>query len=384
MKKLVIIVIILIVILSIYFICNKDIIKGIVIENKAELIEKIECTITEDITSDDLSVLVVFSSTKNIKQVEYHDGMVVYCKNKTKIARDMKIKAFTTYKLKIEYEDGNIIEKTYRIDNIDREFKYTGTPQTYYVLCSGEYKLEAYGASGGIGYGNINPVGQGGYTSATTYLQKGQILYVYVGEEGQGQSGSMSYNGGGASSGGTEHRGGQGGGATDFRLIGGNWNDIQGLKSRILVAGGGGGAQSTCGGINTSAGHGGSLVGAQSENIAGHYYGHIAYGGTQTYGGGYKFGNDTSWIASYGSFGAGANAGTCSAGGGSGYYGGGSVYTAGGGGGSSFVTGYDGCDTTYINYHKAIDGTQIIFNNVTLEQGVNNGYGKARISLVKD
>lgn len=46
------------------------------------------------------------------------------------------------------------------------------------------------------------------------------------------------------------------GGATDFRLISGQWNSTEGLKSRILVAGGGGGAQSTCGGVQTTAGHG--------------------------------------------------------------------------------------------------------------------------------
>lgn len=382
-RSLVIITIILIIsTISLYFLYNKEKIRNIIIKPKTELIEKVECTITEDITSEDVSVLVTFFGTKNIKQIEYHDGMIIYAKNKTKIARDMKIKPFTTYKLNIEYEDGNIVEKTYSINNIDREFNYTGNPRIYYVLVSGQYKLEAYGASGGIGYQNANPVGNGGYTSATTYLQKGQILYIYVGEQGQGQSGAISYNGGGASAGTTVHRGGQGGGATDFRLISGEWYNIEGLKSRILVAGGGGGAQSSCGGVNTTAGHGGGLIGGQSTNLAGHWNSHIAYGGTQTSGGTYQYGANTSYIASMGTFGMGASAGTCSAGGGSGYYGGGSVYTAGGGGGSSFATGYEGCDTTYINYHKAIDGTQIEFKNVVLEQGVNIGYGKAKISLI--
>ncbi len=377
-----VIIMIIIGIIIIYFLCNKGKIRDTRVNAKAQLIEKVECTITEDITSEDVSVLVTFFGSKNIKQIEYHDGITIYAKNKTKIARDMKIKPFTTYNLNVEYEDGNIVQKTYRIDNIDREFDYTGGPRIYYVLTSGQYKLEAYGASGGLGYGNINPAGQGGYTSATTYLQEGQILYIYVGEQGQGQSGTISYNGGGASGGTTEHRGGQGGGATDFRLISGQWNNIEGLKSRILIAGGGGGAQSTCGGINTTAGHGGGLIGEQSTNIAGTYNSHIAYGGTQTAGGGYKYGANSSYIGSIGIFGMGANAGTCSAGGGSGYYGGGSVYTAGGGGGSSFVTGYEGCDTKYINYHKTIYGTQIEFKNVVLEQGVNIGYGKAKISLI--
>lgn len=386
MKKLAIVGIILAIVVFIICFLNLnnvgDIVKKTIPDKKAETIEKVECIITSDMTTENIPVLVTFYGTKDIKQVKYHDGFVVYCNDKTKISRDMQIKAFTTYKIDVEYEDGQKVEKTYKIDNVDKEFNYTGTVKQYCVPVSGYYKLEAYGASGGTGYGNRNPVGQGGYTSAITHLVSGQMIYVYVGEEGQGQSGAVSYNGGGASGGETEHRGGQGGGATDFRLISGNWNNLESLKSRILVAGGGGGAQSTCGGINTSAGHGGGLVGLQSINSGSNYYGHIAYGGSQTSGGGYKYGVNAYRNGAVGGFGYGANAGTCASGAGSGYYGGGTVYTTGGGGGSSFVTGHEGCDTTYINYHKGIDGTQITFTDVILEQGTNKGYGKAKISLV--
>lgn len=172
------------------------------------------------------------------------------------------------------------------------------------------------------------------------------------------------------------------GGATDFRLIGGDWNNLEGLKSRILVAGGGGGAQSSCGGNNTSAGHGGGLEGVYSKNLAGAYVGHIAYGGNQSAGGSYVYGSNSSYVGSQGSFGCGASAPTCAAGGGGGYYGGGSVYTAGGGGGSSFVAGWEGCDNTYSDYHKNINGDQLVFKDVKFLQGNNDGNGYAILSYI--
>ncbi|MGX4438155.1 glycine-rich protein, partial [Clostridioides difficile] len=52
-----------------------------------------------------------------------------------------------------------------------------------------------------------------------------------------------------------------GGGATDIRLVNGDWNNEQGLLSRIIVAGGGGGAFS-----KTPAGKGGGFKGGNSTN----------------------------------------------------------------------------------------------------------------------
>ena len=68
---------------------------------------------------------------------------------------------------------------------------------------------------------------RGAYTNGIINLTKGTILYVYVG-------GSNGYNGGGGQS---SDR--PGGGATDIRLIEGV--DFNSLKSRIMVAAGGGG-----------------------------------------------------------------------------------------------------------------------------------------------
>ena len=259
---------------------------------------------------------------------------------------------------------------TVGVGNVDKTFNYTGTVQSI-TLNPGTYKIEAWGASGGVGYGGVNPAGEGGYTSGIVTLDKTTTLYVYVGQQGkQYNVGGSAYNGGGAVfNGDTVHKGGGGGGASDIRLTSGD------LKSRILVAGGGGGAQSSCGGSSTTAGHGGGLTGVYSNNPSGTYAGHYAYGGSQTAGGSYKAGSNSANNGVKGSFGQGAYANTCASGGGGGYYGGGSIYTAGGGGGSSYAAGYAGCDTTYSAYQGGLK-----FTNVSMTQGGNTGNGRVRIT----
>ena len=61
-------------------------------------------------------------------------------------------------------------------------------------------------------------------------INKNINLFFYVGKV------SSKFNGG-------EDGGGSGGSATDVRLIDGNWDNFDSLKSRILVAGGGGGQE---------------------------------------------------------------------------------------------------------------------------------------------
>jgi hypothetical protein len=234
-------------------------------------------------------------------------------------------------------------------------FNYTGKVQTLIVPATGNYKLECFGASGGIGYGNANPFGLGGYACGEIKLNKGDILYVYVGEDGVNTITTPSFGGGGAAFSTSGHNGGRGGGASDIRL------GSDDLKCRIIVAGGGGGAQPSCGGNHTTAGHGGGLIGAQSYNQAGGYAGSYANGGTQTAGG--TSGNVSGQWHANGSFGYGANSQTCGAGGGGGWYGGGSTYTAGGGGGSSYL------------------GT---LKNSSTSSGINKGNGKVVISLIYD
>ena len=265
-----------------------------------------------------------------------------------------------------------------------KRFNYTGSIQSIQLL-PGKYKLECYGASGGIGNGNINPIGKGGYASGELFIPTLMTLYVHVGQDGVNNwATSVRYNGGGAAVNVGGHNGGAGGGATDFRLSNAAWNNIESLKTRILVAGGGGGAQPNCGNTAT-AGHGGNLTGGTSYNQG--YQGRPAItaatrayskGGTQTSGGtAYNINDGNNSLIASGSFGSGANSVQCGAGGGGGWYGGASGYTSGGGGGSSYAAGYPECDTTYQDNQG-----NIILENVVFTQGVNTGNGYAIITML--
>ncbi|WFR59583.1 glycine rich domain-containing protein [Anaerocolumna sp. AGMB13025] len=262
-------------------------------------------------------------------------------------------------------------------------YKYTGNVQSI-TLPAGTYKLEAWGAQGGNNYSVADESGrgQGGYTSGTIKLKEPTTLYMYVGQQGaSGNSAnylSGTYNGGGAgmAPGYTAdgHQGGQGGGATDFRLTNGIWNSLDGLRSRILVAGGGGGTG--CASVLNPRGDGGGLIGKSTYNNQPTYLGSYATGGTQTAGGD---GYSPQYPAMHrtGSFGYGADGSQCGAGGGGGYYGGGSAYTGGGGGGSSYVSGYAGCDSTYRTYQG-----NAAFSDVSMVQGGRTGNGYARVTVI--
>ncbi|WP_245397439.1 glycine-rich protein, partial [Clostridioides difficile] len=64
--------------------------------------------------------------------------------------------------------------------------------------------------------------------------------------------------------------------ATDIRLVGGSWDNPQGLFSRILVAGGGGGSADS----SYEGGNGGGLIGER-----GAVYRSYTTGGSQYQGG---------------------------------------------------------------------------------------------------
>lgn len=251
-------------------------------------------------------------------------------------------------------------------------FNYTGGVQQI-ELDAGIYTLEAYGASGGgssVGKHTAGSQGGlGGYTKATLDIQRPIILYIYVGGAGKYGVSGNSYGGpkGGWNGGGNggNSSSGSGGGATDFRIKDGAWNNVDSLRSRILVAGGAGGADnggsSVGGGDDGSGGSGGGLSG-QGAWIDGRY--NAAYGGTQTSGGGFGYGQNV-----------GTNTDTGGAGGG---YWGGKVTNhnnGGAGGGSSYIKGYPGCDVTY----KAYQGDVVLTEGV-IQQGVRNGNGYAVIS----
>ena len=269
------------------------------------------------------------------------------------------------------------------------EFVYTGDYQALTIPKSGKYKVELWGAQGS------NNGGKGGYTSGEIYLEGADILYIYVGGTPPDVI-TQGYNGGGAGmhfNGG--NRGRAGGGATDIRLINGTWDNINSLRSRIMVAGGGAG----------SSGYGGAaggLVGLTGTKSADSTNGNAGTGGTQISGG-------ISYNSANGTFGKGADAipasGTNSAGaGGGGYYGGGTGWEidlhAGGGGGSSFISGHPGCDaiteagthTGQPNHYSGyvFRSTQMKAGNESMPsptggtQTGNTGNGFARITYIPE
>ena len=239
--------------------------------------------------------------------------------------------------------------------------------KTFTAPLNTTYKIECWGAQGG-GLRTSNGISfgaDGGYTSGNLNLLKQTSLYVYVGQHPNTsditggktiQSYPRGYNGGGS---GTLHGqvGSSGGGATDIRIISGNWNDFNSLKSRIMVAAGGAGSGSSL--PNEEAGSGGGLVGFDGQDYRGPNI-ELRYrgtGGTQTYAGNCQEVAETIGGISVkntklyqGGFGLGGDSYLefyqGGSGGGGGYYGGGASCRGHvcGGGGSSFISGYTGCD----------------------------------------
>jgi hypothetical protein len=264
-------------------------------------------------------------------------------------------------------------------DSNSWDFQYTGAAQSWSAPEAGTYKIEVWGAQGG-GEGGAN----GGYSTGTINLSKGDSLYVYVGQKGLSHTGN-------------DYRLiGSGGGATDIRTASdGNWQDD--LSQRIIVAGGGGGGASD----NDNDGRywggvGGGLNGGDGEpNWASN--GQVGLGASQTGGGAYvgyggasgSFGigadasPDYSWWTDQSTDGGAFNGGGLgrveSGGGGGGWYGGGAAGSGaaggGGGGGSSYIGGVQNGDTHSGNENFTAP-------NGSVEDG-QSGDGYTRITLVK-
>ena len=205
--------------------------------------------------------------------------------------------------------------------NYSLTFKFNKSDSIQVNLQPGKYKFECWGARGNT-YSSTHVAGNGAYTKGEIYLRTEKTFYLFIGEQGKTFY-QNSFNGGGIGQFG-------GGGASDIRTKNGTWDDFESLKSRIMVAAGGGGPDTSKRG-----GAGGTLVGLESEDGYGK-------GGTQISGGigcgNGTFGQGGSYIASS-TLGNGA--------GGGGYYGGGTSKICGnfgGGGGSSFISGHSGCN----------------------------------------
>ena len=287
-------------------------------------------------------------------------------------------------------------------------FNYTGAAQSFTIPLYGTSKFECWGAKGGdktyIG-------GSGAYTSGNLLLNNGNVFYAYIGQS------DGEYDGGGL----TNHEfGGSGGGGTDFRLVNGSWNDFNSLKTRIMVAGGGGGACLRGEGYGDgNGGYGGALIGGTGQSINHtQTYGYaILTGGTQVSGG------TATWVdlgqavwpnnyvfqANGGKFGYattnsnGSNTIMTQAGGGGGYYAGAGGGHSAGGGGSSFISGYTGCNAItesstlgYITHRNSpYHYSGYIFTNMQMLSGASSmpspsggtetghdGNGYARITFV--
>ena len=232
---------------------------------------------------------------------------------------------------RITYNNIDYVKSKYTYDNIDSinrnvfDYSYIGDSQVFTAPVTGDYKVELWGAQGGD-YQNNTEQGNGhhgGYTSGTIHLEKGTRLYVYVGQ-GLSCRNCSSFNATRTSTG----SGNPGGGATDVRLVAGEWDSIVGLRSRIMVAGGGGSSEGGDWG-----GAAGGLTGYLSTRNS-----YINTGGSQV---GPGVGQENPTGCATGDFGKGSS---CGATGGGGYYGGGGashVYGSGSGG-SSFISGHKG------------------------------------------
>jgi len=212
-------------------------------------------------------------------------------------------------------------------------FSYTGAAQTFTVPCGvSSVTLSVWAAQGGNSGGGL-----GGYATGNLAVTPGEILYVYVGQQGSG-SGSPETFGGGGNSG--FYSRGSGGGASDIRVGGTN------IGNRVIVAGGGGGANSDGGG-GAMGGYGGGLTGGNGSD-------NNSFGATQN---SYGTGSCCPCNAPTQGNGQDGYCGGCNgSGGGGGYYGGGACTQ--GGGGSGYIGGVTGG---------------------SMQSGVQTGNGKATI-----
>ncbi|EAA0000240.1 TPA: hypothetical protein P1J70_001753 [Clostridioides difficile] len=254
-------------------------------------------------------------------------------------------------------------------------FGYNGSPQSV-ILKPGKYKFECWGSSGGINNSSWYTDAKGGYSKGEITLKKQTTLYVYVGESGFASSSTSNNTKSGFNGGGKGYLNQQimgtyysmyGGGATDIRLVGGAWDNEQGLLSRIIVAGGGGGSY-----YPYTGGAGGGLAGGTGYSANDRH----RPGGTQYQGGIGRVSTEN------GSFGKGCSAkDSTGEGGGGGWFGGAGMNGAGaGGGGSGYVLTKDSYKPT--GYTPT---SEYYFDNVVMESGGNTAgaYGYAKITLLQ-
>ena len=245
------------------------------------------------------------------------------------------------------------------------------------VLDQGRYLFEVWGAQGG-GKNSGFPIpvegGKGGYSKGKFRLTEKTKFYVYVGSSGT-FGGNGGYNGGGAVGGSmwvdTNYNDFRtpGGGATDIRKEKGQLISLKSydfdttyygpetsLKSRVIVAGGGGGLADKNG---YGGGEHGFITGTDITS------------GNQTHAGKTYHGIDAGF--GYGGYTDQREEGI--SGGGGGYYGGGASLSSYGG--SGFV------DTSFFYFCQTIAGDQMIPSPFGGYQPGHSGDGVAKITYLE-
>ena len=277
-------------------------------------------------------------------------------------------------------------------------FDYTGGEQTFTAPVSGTYKLETWGAQGGV-IDSTYFGGYGGYSSGTTTLNKDEVLYINVGGSGKANNGTSDknlvnggYNGGGHSkrSADTSGRVSSGGGATHIATSSGLLTTFENSLENLIIVSGGGGGCSNHGGWNGKGGHAGGYIGVSAYDCHDAYNGKKGYvcgvGGTQT-----ESYNSLDTSGKYnGSFGTGVTSITTGKiGGGGGFFGGTSGTLQGAGGGSSYIGNQLLTEKTMYCYNcteSSEESTKTISTTCTNETPTENcakeGNGYARITLV--
>ena len=238
----------------------------------------------------------------------------------------------------------------------------------------GIYKFECWGAQGGFGCTDskyLLPGGHGSYVSGLININQKTKFYLYIG--GKGGDGSPTkntqakagWNGGGYGGIDTSDNDGAGGGggSTDIRLISGLWNDINSLRSRIMVAAGGSGSV-----FNHYGAGGGDLNGLSKTGTS---FESVTQSSSTTQTNGNAFG-----IAGNGK----SHNYAPSSGGGGGYYGGiavsgsGSPHLVVSNSGSSYISGHPSCNSisnTGIHTNSPNHFSGYKFYNTTMINGIN-------------
>ena len=226
------------------------------------------------------------------------------------------------------------------------------------VLKPSIYRFECWGSIGSQWETSSKP-GKGAYTRGTIFISKKTEMYAYIGALGYFNSMKGAKQ---------AIKGLPGGGSTDVRLEKSeNWWDLQSLKTRIMVAAGGGGAEWSA----SIGGNGGELIGNSSisakSNPGTECYSKVCEGATQTSGkdcDSYQYG-DFFYESRTGSFGSAgvldSDQSDWGGSGGGGYYGGTSYHFAfAGSGGSSFISGHEGCNA--LNKSEGIEHSNTPFH----------------------